>query len=388
MPAALAVPHLAADNWAVALTDIARLVRAAQPEEAYECLQAAAHKYAQSLAVHPNNPQASNNWGLVLQDLSSLRPAGERAAYLHHSLQKFRRALRLRPDFDRACYNLGGWALERVDAAVGGPLLHLYAAVICLGFVFPVFVWAKLHASPTGKPRPLPSIGAGTVLYSHACSLQEALLASQEQQEAAQLLTGGSNGSSSARRGGSGSAGMASSPVAARAAAAASERAIQSTFAHAAQYIAGAYALQPGKPVYSDSLAAVQRLLPLPHLRSGPLLAVHPATADTPGEQWVSCWLALSHEGLQAVRPPVALAAGQQQGLGQGQQQGQGQGLGMPSVPPAISYKLSDVADARMVCDPSLPAGAAFWLALYSKPRWVRVPCHSDVMVLAPNAKS
>ena len=27
-----------ADNWAVALTDIARLVRAQQPEEAYECL--------------------------------------------------------------------------------------------------------------------------------------------------------------------------------------------------------------------------------------------------------------------------------------------------------------------------------------------------------------
>jgi hypothetical protein len=30
----------------------------------------------------------------------------------------------------------------------------------------------------------LPSLAVGTVLYSHACSLQEALLASQEQQEA------------------------------------------------------------------------------------------------------------------------------------------------------------------------------------------------------------
>ena len=55
------------DNWAVALTDIARLVSAAQPEEAYECLTAAASKYAQSLAVAPGNPQANNNWGLVLQ---------------------------------------------------------------------------------------------------------------------------------------------------------------------------------------------------------------------------------------------------------------------------------------------------------------------------------
>ena len=53
----------------------------------------------------PLNPpiQANNNLGLVLQDLSSLRPAAERAAYLRHSLHKFRRAIRLRPDFDRAC---------------------------------------------------------------------------------------------------------------------------------------------------------------------------------------------------------------------------------------------------------------------------------------------
>lgn len=54
--------------------------------------------------------QAHNNWGLVLQDISGLRPPSERAAYLRHSLSKFRRAIRLRPDFDRACYNLGGLA--------------------------------------------------------------------------------------------------------------------------------------------------------------------------------------------------------------------------------------------------------------------------------------
>lgn len=50
---------------------------------------------------------------------------------------------------------------------------------------------------------------------------------------------------------------------------AAAEQAVRTTFAHAGQYIALAYALQPSKPVYADSLAAVQRLLPLPYLRSG-----------------------------------------------------------------------------------------------------------------------
>lgn len=173
----------------MALTDIARLVRAQQPEEAFEYLSAAAHKYAQSLAVHSDNPQAravgvplagvpwrrgrsallllaarpggrlsgrgcsaarppgvsggshfcstclqvissrrtptihhrwrpqaNNNWGLALQDISGLRPPSERGAYLRHSLSKFRRAIRLRPDFDRACYNLG----ELGHLALGG----------------------------------------------------------------------------------------------------------------------------------------------------------------------------------------------------------------------------------------------------------------------------
>lgn len=71
----------------------------------------------------------------------------------------------------------------------------------------------------------------GTILYAHACALQEALLASQEQAEAAQLAAAAS---------GSGRAG--SQPLSSPTAGArggkqqlASERAIQSTFAHAAQ---------------------------------------------------------------------------------------------------------------------------------------------------------
>ncbi|EFN55727.1 hypothetical protein CHLNCDRAFT_134051 [Chlorella variabilis] len=298
-------------NWAVALTDIARLVRAQQPEEAYECLAAAASKYAQSLA-------ANNNLGLVLQDLSSLRPAAERAAYLRHSLHKFRRAIRLRPDFDRACYNLGG-------AGVGGS-------------------WAAA--------QPLP---ACTVLYSHACSLQEELLASQEAAEAA---AGGGG-----QRGGS-SMGMGSPVMAAAAAAAAAagssgrgaaERAIQATFGHAAQYIALAYAMQPDKQVYGDSLAAVQRLLPLPYLRAGPLLAAHPDTAGGPEERWVACWFGLGLQGMAAVRPPAAYAAHG----------------GLPAAPPPVAFQLADVADARLAADPSLPVGAAIWLGLGSQPRGV-----------------
>ncbi len=51
--------------------------------------------------------QALNNWALVLQELTGLRPPSERAFLVAAAAAKFRRAIRLRPEFDRACYNLG-----------------------------------------------------------------------------------------------------------------------------------------------------------------------------------------------------------------------------------------------------------------------------------------
>jgi hypothetical protein len=176
---------------------------------------------------------------------------------------------------------------------------------------------------------------AGTVLYSHACTLQEALLSNQDAAEPDALAAYG--GGSKAGGGGRGAA----------------EQHVQSTFAHAAQYIALAYAMQPGKQVYSDSLAAVQRLLPLPHLRVGPLLAAHPDSADGPREEWVACWFGLGPDVLAAMRPPAAHA---------------GQG-GLLATPPRISCRLEDITDARLAADPSLPAGTAFWLSLHSRPR-------------------
>lgn len=154
-------------------------------------------------------------------------------------------------------------------------------------------------------------------------------------------------------------------PIAASVWRAALLRGSRHAFPHspAARYISLAYAMQPGKQVYADSLSAVQRLLPLPWLRSGPLLAVHPQTAGTPGEQWVTCWFGLDHHGLQAVRPPTAFA---------GQH-------GLPSAPLPIGYELADVADARRVNDPSLPAGTALWIGLNSQPRWAGSGGHRSV---------
>lgn len=51
--------------------------------------------------------QALNNWGLVLQEISTMGDPAERVLLVQQSVSKFRRAIRLRPEFDRACYNLG-----------------------------------------------------------------------------------------------------------------------------------------------------------------------------------------------------------------------------------------------------------------------------------------
>lgn len=51
--------------------------------------------------------QALNNWALVLQELATLQSPAEQASHVQHSIFRFRQAIRLRPDFDRACYNLG-----------------------------------------------------------------------------------------------------------------------------------------------------------------------------------------------------------------------------------------------------------------------------------------
>ncbi|KXZ54112.1 hypothetical protein GPECTOR_5g214 [Gonium pectorale] len=95
-------------NWGVALADMGRLLKDSQPEEAMSCLQQASQRYAASLDLQPGSPQALNNWGLVLQEMSLLAgSAAEREVLVGYALEKFRHAVRLRPDFERGAYNLG-----------------------------------------------------------------------------------------------------------------------------------------------------------------------------------------------------------------------------------------------------------------------------------------
>jgi len=50
--------HAALYNWGVALSDMARLLKAVNPGASYDLLLAATEKYGRSLEHNPNHPQA------------------------------------------------------------------------------------------------------------------------------------------------------------------------------------------------------------------------------------------------------------------------------------------------------------------------------------------
>jgi hypothetical protein len=73
--------HAALYNWGVALSDLARCIKATDPKESTAALHLASQKYAQSLQLHPRNPQALNNWGLVLQVRVAVSPATRQSVH-------------------------------------------------------------------------------------------------------------------------------------------------------------------------------------------------------------------------------------------------------------------------------------------------------------------
>ncbi|KAG8084127.1 hypothetical protein GUJ93_ZPchr0010g8004 [Zizania palustris] len=63
--------------------------------------------YDKAVKLNWNSPQALNNWGLGLQELSVIVPAREKQTIIKAAISKFRAAIQLQFDFHRAIYNLG-----------------------------------------------------------------------------------------------------------------------------------------------------------------------------------------------------------------------------------------------------------------------------------------
>ncbi|KAL3817871.1 hypothetical protein ACJIZ3_003776 [Penstemon smallii] len=92
-------------NWAIAISDRAKM--RGRTKEAEELWKQATKNYGKAVQLNWNSPQALNNWGLALQELSAIVPAREKQTIVKTAISKFRAAIQLQFDFHRAIYNLG-----------------------------------------------------------------------------------------------------------------------------------------------------------------------------------------------------------------------------------------------------------------------------------------
>ncbi|XP_044477069.1 protein HLB1-like [Mangifera indica] len=97
--------HDAFYNWAIAISDRAKM--RGRTKEAEELWKQATKNYEKAVQLNWNSPQALNNWGLALQELSGIVPAREKQTIVRTAISKFRAAIQLQFDFHRAIYNLG-----------------------------------------------------------------------------------------------------------------------------------------------------------------------------------------------------------------------------------------------------------------------------------------
>uniref|UniRef100_A0A0E0CU26 Uncharacterized protein n=1 Tax=Oryza meridionalis TaxID=40149 RepID=A0A0E0CU26_9ORYZ len=92
-------------NWAIAIADRAKM--RGRTKEAEELWKQAIMNYDKAVQLNWNSPQALNNWGLGLQELSAIVPARDKQTIIKTAISKFRSAIQLQFDFHRAIYNLG-----------------------------------------------------------------------------------------------------------------------------------------------------------------------------------------------------------------------------------------------------------------------------------------
>ncbi|RYR38724.1 hypothetical protein Ahy_A09g043882 isoform B [Arachis hypogaea] len=102
--------HDAFYNWAIAISDRAKMRgRTKEAEELWKQVSKnmATRNYEKAVQLNWNSPQALNNWGLALQELSAIVPVREKQKIVRTAISKFRAAIQLQFDFHRAIYNLG-----------------------------------------------------------------------------------------------------------------------------------------------------------------------------------------------------------------------------------------------------------------------------------------
>lgn len=347
-------------NHGLVLQELSGRLEAASSDQ-ISFLRQACQSYESALALKPRSHQALYNWGVALSDLArALRPSapGEAGACLRAASQKYAASLRLSPGNPQA---LNNWGLVLQELSADARDWRSRDALVR-------HAMAKFRLAIRARPDfDRGCYNLGTVFYTFACAVQS----EQGQPRDAPSRAG-------------------------------RDAAARALFATAAQYIALAAALQPGKEIYRKSLSVVRQMLPLPFLRAGYLSAPLRRSLGGLGEVYRREWFVLDHASLRAAsHMESTLSAASAGVLAQQQQQQQQRGAKAAAAAAAaeedpLVLELSDVITARRCSDPSLPEGEALWVCLASRPMGVYLVADSadaadawvDALVLAQHLVS
>ncbi|KAJ0779053.1 putative tetratricopeptide-like helical domain superfamily [Helianthus annuus] len=129
----------------------------------------ATKNYEKALQLSWNSPQALNNWGLALQELSAIVPAREKQTIIKTAISKFRAAVRLQFDFHRAIYNLGTvlYGLAEDTSRTGVSLVGNEFSANELYSQSAIYI-AAAHALRPSYSLPLPYLKVGYFLVPPA----------------------------------------------------------------------------------------------------------------------------------------------------------------------------------------------------------------------------
>jgi len=95
------------NNWGAAL---AKLAEQKEGSEAEELFKQALQKFEKAVQIKPDKHEAYNNWGSALTDLAKRKEGTEAEELFKQALQKFEKAVQIKPDMHEA-YNNWGSAL-------------------------------------------------------------------------------------------------------------------------------------------------------------------------------------------------------------------------------------------------------------------------------------
>jgi tetratricopeptide (TPR) repeat protein len=92
------------NNWALALSDLAKRKEGARSEALFH---AAFEKFEKAVQIKPDDHEAYSNWGAALGELAKRKEGTESEALSRAALEKFEKAVQIKPDFHEAYSNWG-----------------------------------------------------------------------------------------------------------------------------------------------------------------------------------------------------------------------------------------------------------------------------------------